>query len=61
MRCLSPESSSIYGARCTRALYGVALEAYVELQNQAEGQISLQYSSKSSFEIQMVLEKIGHL
>ena len=39
--CSSPEILIIYGARSTRAPYGVASESQVESQNQTEGHFSL--------------------
>ena len=38
---LKPRISSIYGARCTRAPYGLAPESQIESQDQVESQISL--------------------
>ena len=41
VRCSNPKILIIYGARSTRAPYGVAPEPQVESQNQAEGHFSL--------------------
>ena len=38
---LKPRIFPLYGARCTRAPYGVAPEPQFDLINQAEGQLSL--------------------
>ena len=59
MRCSSPESVLVYGARCTRAPYGVAPELLINSMNRAEDQLSLLGSSTFRLKSRTFFEKVA--